>query len=434
MKLSNQPARGTSDWLPSEFKIRKYIMDTWRRVCVSFGYQEYLTPIIEKAEIYKAKSGEDIGGKELMVFQDRVERELAIRPEMTPSVTRMVSKIYKETQKPIRYFSIANFWRNEKPQKGRNREFWQLNYDCFGSISEKSDIEIIQIAIEIMLAFSAPKNSFQVCINDRNLIDAFLGQVLKIKDNQKIAIIRLMDKWEKLKKEDIAKQAKILKLTKSQIGQINQFMQCKTCDEVREKFPVLDTSEFNNINEVLRILEELGYGGYIQFKPNIIRGFDYYNGIVFEVFDADAKNQRSLFGGGRYNGLGKLFGGQDIPAVGCAPGDETMRLFLANWGLLDQITKKQEEKYYLPILSQDLEIKTLQLAQILRSQGQIVEVGLTPQKINKALDYANKKSFFKLVILGEKEAKAKKPVYKIKDMQTGKDEVMEFVEDLRILK
>jgi len=430
MKLSNQPPRGTSDWMPEEFRIRKYIMDTWRKVCVSFGYVEYLTPIIENSEIYKAKSGEDIGKKELMIFDDS---ELAIRPEMTPSVTRLVSKIYKETQKPIRYFSIANFWRNEKPQKGRNREFWQLNYDLFGSTSIQSDIEIIQISIEIILAFGAPKNSFKVCINDRNLIDAFLGQILKIKDAQKIDVIRLMDKWAKLSQEEIAKQAQILKLKEGQINNINKFINSKTCDEVKEKFSTLDTLEFNNINKVLKTLNKLGYGECIEFSPNIIRGFDYYNGIVFEVFDRNSKNLRSLFGGGRYNGLGQIFGAQDMPAVGCAPGDETMKLFLENCGLLDKIIKEEVEKYYLPILSQekDIENKTLKLAQFLRQKGKIVEVGLIAQRINKALDYANKKKFAKVIIFGESENN--KSIYKIKNMKTGEEEVI-YLQALRAQK
>jgi len=127
MPISNLPPKGTSDWNFEEFKIRKYIFDVWRKVSLRFGYEEYLTPIIEKAEIYKAKSGEDIGGKELMSFIDNRGRELAIRPEMTPSVTRMVTRIYNDYPKPLKLFSIANFVRNERPQRGRNREFWQLN-------------------------------------------------------------------------------------------------------------------------------------------------------------------------------------------------------------------------------------------------------------------------------------------------------------------
>lgn len=140
-KLTNNPIKGTSDWLPEEFAVRQYIFETWRKINRQFSYDEYLTPLLESADIYRAKSGEDVGGKELMVITDRAGRELAIRPEMTPSVTRMVSRFYKQATKPLRLFSIANFWRNENPQRGRNREFWQLNSDIFGSESVNADAE-----------------------------------------------------------------------------------------------------------------------------------------------------------------------------------------------------------------------------------------------------------------------------------------------------
>ncbi len=185
--IKNLPPKGTADWMPDEFKVRKYIFDTFRKVCLSFGYEEYLTPTFEKAQIYKAKSGEDVGGKELMIFRDKVDREFALRPEMTPSVIRMITRIYNNQPKPIRYFSIANFFRNEKPQRGRNREFWQLNYDIFGSKSIYADAEIVKMALEIMFAF-LPKEKinqkdykpFIIYINDRRVLTHFLKESVGI--------------------------------------------------------------------------------------------------------------------------------------------------------------------------------------------------------------------------------------------------------------
>jgi len=159
MQISNMPPKGTADWFPEEFKIRKYIFDTWRSVCLSYGFQEYLGPLVESTDIWKAKSGEDVGGSELTQITNRNGEldGLAIRPEMTPSVTRMVSRKWKEIDKPIKWFSIANFYRNEKPQKGRNREFWQLNADIFGEAGSNADTEILTLSLELMRAFSAPK-------------------------------------------------------------------------------------------------------------------------------------------------------------------------------------------------------------------------------------------------------------------------------------
>jgi len=202
--LSTQPPKGTQDRYPQEFQIRKYIFDTWRKVCTEFGYQEYLWPLVESAEIRRAKSGEDVGWSELTMITNREWQisDLALRPEMTPSVTRMVSKNYAQLAKPIRYFSIANFYRNERPQRGRNREFRQLNVDIFGSENINADIEILSLAISLMLWFNPPKWSWKLNINNRFLIDDILTTIW-IWDDIKQEIVRTMDKREKLPKDKI---------------------------------------------------------------------------------------------------------------------------------------------------------------------------------------------------------------------------------------
>lgn len=417
--LSNQPPKGTADWFPDEFKIRKYIFDTWRKVCTSFGYEEYMTPIVESAEIYRAKSGEDIGGKELMTMFDRAERELAIRPEMTPSVTRMVSRFFESESKPIRLFSIANFMRNEKPQKGRNREFWQLNCDIFGSESLNADIEILQIALEIMLELGAPEGSFTLFINNRKLIDAVLNEIAAVSEEQRSEVVRILDKWEKLSLDELDRRLNELALQSTQIENLKKFMASKTKDELITNLPQLqENSGFQEVATVVDRLSELGYGEWIKFQPSIIRGFDYYDGIVFEVFDNNRENPRSLFGGGRYNGLASLFGSQPFPATGFAPGDETTRIFLENWNLLNIASEKNRTiKYYLPLLSEQFEVAVLKIADNLRKQGKVVEVGVDVQKLGKALDYANKRAFDYVILYGEQEAE--KQIYLEKDMKSG---------------
>lgn len=421
-KLSNQPPKGMSDWLPGEYKIRKYIFDTWRSVCTQFGYEEYLTPIVESAEIYRAKSGEDVGGKELMTMTDRAGRELAIRPEMTPSVTRMVSKIYQASPKPLRLFSIANFMRNEKPQKGRNREFWQLNFDIFGSESINADVEVLQMAIEIMKAFNAPKGSFMVYLNDRYWIKDMVGTYVQaaISADNKMKVIRLIDKYDKIGEEVFCKEfekladfisedelQKLLRLLNEDADEVERYMEF-----MQKNYPD------SNLLRIIAMLDELGYGEYIQFNPRMVRGFDYYDGMVFEVFP---EKGRALFGGGRYNGLARLFGGQEFPAVGCAPGDEPMRIFLEENDLIPD--DLDPEKYYIPLLDETLIIDVNILAGKLRSEDKIVEIGVDEKKIGKALEYANKKNISKVVILGVEEKS--RGVYKIKNMNSGKEE--EFI-------
>ena len=421
-KISNQEIKGTQDWFPEEFLIRQHIFNTWRSVCLSYGFLEYLSPIVESAEIYRAKSGEDVGGRELMSFKDQGGRELCIRPEMTPSVTRMVSKVYPSAAKPLKLFSIANFMRNEKPQRGRNREFWQLNCDIFGSASIAADLEIIQLSLDIMKAFGAPNHSYKLSLNSRGLLNNLLP-IFSIdpKKVEAVSIFRILDKHGKIGRAEFIKKLTELKISSSSAKDLDSFMsgeESSLFQEALSKNEDLAKSKAE-IDFVINHLSE--YEDRIVFDPSLIRGFDYYDGLIFEVFDQAENNRRSLFGGGRYNGLAEIFGVNSFPAVGVAPGDETMRIFLENWKLLP---KSQDTRYYLPLLSLALLKETRQLADILRKQGKKVFFSLEVQRIAKALEFANKQGMQKIIIFAEEERE--KSGYKIKDMESGEEEFFSY--------
>lgn len=422
--LSKQEPKGTSDWLPEEFKLRQFIFNTWRRVCLRYGFEEYLTPLVESSDIYRAKSGEDIANKELVSFKDLGGRDLSIRPEMTPSVTRLVSKIYSSSPKPIKFFSIANFMRNEKPQRGRNREFWQLNCDIFGSSVLSADVELMQLALDIILEFNPPADSFILAMNSRVLIDGVLelSGAVNLSTDRRMGVVRVLDKWHKLSEAAIEDSLKELGLKQDAVVVLKQFMGSHSLDEVIDQLPGLKNNlGFKEITEAIKLLSDLGYGKLVEFNPTVIRGFDYYNGLVFEVFDKHPDNNRAMFGGGRYNGLAEIFGENNFPAVGFAPGDETIKLFLESWGLLGQVQKDKQEVYYLPLLDKNFILETQLLAKKLRSQGLNILVGLEEQKINKALEAADKKKIDYVVILNKDEIKKKS--YKLKNMFTGKEVV-----------
>ncbi len=424
-KLSNQEVKGTSDWQPEEFLLRKYIFDVWRRVCLRYGFEEYLTPLFEQADVYRAKSGEDVGKKELLVLEDLGGRELAIRPEMTPSVVRMVSKTYRTEAKPIKLFSIANFFRNEKPQRGRNREFWQINCDIFGSDSIRSDAEIIKLALDIMLEFDAPADSFVLKVNSRKLLDAFYSS-LEISNKDKNAFFRILDKKDKLKKEDFYQSLHDLGLNEEKIEYLNNFINGPADKDFAK---ILEDSKdlsdaYSEILSLLASLEGLGYGEFVEFDPAVIRGFDYYDGVVFEVFDRNPENNRAMFGGGRYNGLAELFGEENFAAIGFAPGDETMKLFLNSWNLIPENLTDYQDKYYIPLIKSEFSFEVDHLAKEMRLRGENVLVGLEEQKISKALDYANKKMIAKVIIIGEEEKNS--GTYKIKDMRDGSETTLSF--------
>lgn len=421
--ISNQEVKGTKDWLPEEMNIRKYIFDKWRQVCLSYGFVEYLTPILENAEVYRAKSGEDIGGKELMVFVDQGGRELAIRPEMTPSVVRMVSKIYNISPKPLKLFSIANFVRNEKPQRGRNREFWQLNCDIFGDDNFLSDLEVLQMSLDLVLVFNPPKGSFTLKINHRGLIN-YLFDSIKLEDNQKILVMRLMDKYNKMTGDELISKMEGVGLNNEQIDKVLKFITVDSLEKLINNNPDMEeTPAFILLSEIIEKLKKLGYEEYVKFSPEVIRGFDYYDGLVFELFDNHEDNNRAMFGGGRYNGLANIFGGESFSAIGFAPGDETFKLFLESWEVLPKIGIK-DEAYYFPILSETLDEPVLSLADKLRKEGKRVEISFNTIKISKSFEYADKNKIGYVIILGEDEFK--KGEYKIKNMKTGAEEVFKL--------
>ncbi len=420
--LSNQPPKGTNDWLPEEFKLRQYIFNTWRQVCIRYGYREYLTPLVELADLYKAKSGEDVGGQELVTFYDFSKRELCIRPEMTPSVTRMVSKMYAASPKPLKLFSIANFMRNERPQRGRNREFWQLNCDVFGSSSEVADLEILQLSLDIMNEFKAPKNSFTLRINNRRLLEEMLP-FFGIEDKNNQELFRILDKYNKLSKDEFYSRLKTLNVKADKLKDIEALMSNdkKVIEDLISSSKKLKEAK-DEVDFVIKSLKDLGYSQEIVFDPSLVRGFDYYDGLIFEVFDNNPKNMRAMFGGGRYNGLAQIFGATSFPAVGFAPGDETTKLFLESWNLIPN-NLYENNFIYFPLLDSASLLESQKLAASLRRDGNNVYFSLEPQKLKKALDLANKQKYNKIIIFGDKE-KAKN-VYRLKDMKSGEEK--EFI-------
>ncbi|RMD77667.1 histidine--tRNA ligase [Candidatus Dojkabacteria bacterium] len=438
MKLSNLPPKGTQDWFPDEYAKRKFIFDGWRKVCESYGFKEYLTPMIEYSEIYKAKSGEDVGGVELTTFFDRGGRELAIRPEMTPSVTRMVTRVFEHVTKPIKLFSIANFFRNQRPQKGRNREFWQLNVDVFGSDSVYCDIEMIVMSIEIMRSFGAKQNDFVILYNHRQYVKRVLQEIFLVPDDKLNLAIRILDKFWKIPHDEFLKRLRVECDAKfSDEDFIVNFCQFgfQTNKSMSSSLGIrLETDFYKHEEKFFTILKSLAIQEFLIYDPTLVRGLDYYDGMIFEIFDRNLLLKRhgrkfdgevidrSIFGGGRYNGLSSIFGAKSFPAVGFAVGDETFKLFLETKKLLPPFNSNLE--IFLPILSSSLAEKVFILSSKLRSESKNVLIGLEVMKIDKAIDFCLKNDIPMLAILGENEVS--RGVYKLKDLASKVEKEFPF--------
>lgn len=425
--ISNSPYKGTKDFYPKDQLIQNFIFEKWKQVCLRHGFEEYQTPIIEPSEIYEAKSGEDVGNKELFTFKDLAERKLCLRPEMTPSVTRIVSAKYKELPKPIKFFSIGSFYRNERPQKGRNREFWQINADIFGDSSTYSDLEILSLCTDIMKEFNAPTNSYEIHLNNRKLINGFLND-LNLTDVQKLGVLRIMDKFEKLTPTIF--EESLLKFTDSENAKkIHKFLTLNTT-ELETVFPKLKENEgFKELASLISLLKEIGLEKNIKFSPSLVRGFDYYDGLVFEVFDTNPDNPRSLFGGGRYNGLAAIFGSNNFPAVGFAVGNETFRIFLENWNLIPEhkkLIKIPQIGIFAVKVQGDEGITNILIKEVFKLSAEIrhlcskviLDTVLEPKSPSSGLDYISNKDYDFAILIGPEEYENKNLT--LKDMSTGK--------------
>lgn len=408
--LSSQPYKGTRDWYPEDKAVQNYIFETWKKTVQAFGYQEYGAPLLEPLEIYTAKSGDELANEQTYAFRDRGDREVAIRPEMTPSISRMVAARRQEIAYPARLFSIANFMRYERPQRGREREFWQLNLDMFGDDSVAADAEILQLADTILQSFGADGSMYEIRLNDRRLINQLTQVYLGLDEDQSRALVRLIDRKNKLPAEVFDESVRDL-LGADGARKLTEVLAARSFDELPAELAESDAAR--NVNELIAFVRELGVET-IRFDITLMRGLEYYTGTVFEVFDTDPENNRSLFGGGRYDGLVGLFGVEPVSAVGFAPGLTTTELFLRSHNLLPDLTLGID--MYVASLG-DTAREALRYAQVLRANGLRVEVDTTGRKTDKLFRAAEKKGANEIIFVGSNEVAS--GVYTAKNLTTG---------------
>lgn len=422
MNLSNKPYKGTRDYYPEDKRVQNYIFDTWRSVVESFGYEEYGAPILEPLELYAAKSGADLVNDETYRFVDRGDREVAIRPEMTPTVARMIAARQQETPFPARWYSIANFMRYERPQNGREREFWQLNVDMFGIDGAQADSEMLVLADRILKAFGATNKMYTIKINHRRLIDFMMKEYLALDVVQSQLMVKLFDKKNKISPQEFRdKVIDIFEPAKVDEGlkKIAALFAAKTIQELPKD--IRQNEIFSELTILFELLRENGVTN-AQFDISLMRGLDYYNGVVFEVFDNHPDNNRSMFGGGRYDGITTLFGADNIPVVGFAPGSTTTELFLRAHKLLPELPSKTEV-YIIPIGDSVIE-RTKKLADRFREEQVKVELDISNRKMDKQIKTASKKGITYILFVGGEELE--KELYSLKNITTGKDQTLSF--------
>lgn len=396
MSLSTSSYKGTRDLYPEDMRVRNYIFSKWRQVVESFGYEEYDAPMLEPLELYAAKSGQEIVNDQTYRFTDRGEREVAIRPEMTPSVARMVAARRQEIALPARLYSISNFMRYERPQKGREREFWQLNFDLFGVEGIKADIEILSLSSAVVKSFNATDDMFTIRISDRQWIDFVMRSYLGLDETRSLAMVKLFDRFEKMDRSSFNEQAADIFGADDATDGINK-INSLLVSNIEDLPAEVRGAEFASIRVVIEELAKRGVTN-VTFDPTLMRGFDYYTGIVFEIFDEAPENRRAMFGGGRYDGLVGLFGVEDLPVVGAAPGETMFVEFLTAHDLL-------------PNLQPTPQVTVLELGDAdsssvvteLRTNGIRVTVDFTNRKLDRKIKAAVKAGVSYVMFVGNDE-------------------------------
>ncbi len=369
-----EPYKGVRDFYPEDQFVMDYMQAVMSRVCESFGYEHYGASVLEYAQLYESKTSDEIVNEQTYSFEDRGGRRVVLRPEMTPTVTRMVAKKRRDLPKPLRLYSIPNVFRYERPQKGRLREHWQLNADLFGVEGLEYDAELVLLAYSVIKEFGAKDEDFKIKINSRKVLND-IADALGIKSDIFKALLALMDKKEKIDQDEYEEKMDFL---------------LKDKKEAFKKALELAERE-GELKEFKEYLNSMGISN-VQIDTAIVRGFDYYTGFVFEMFDAADDNVRSMFGGGRYDNLFDMFSQESMPAVGFGMGDVTLRDFLETHDLLPE---------YVPATEVYLagEGNLDEIASCLRERNINVAVNYTISKFDKYKKNAEKiKAPFLLIL------------------------------------
>lgn len=396
-KLSTESYKGVRDFYPEDQALLNYLLATYRRIAEQFGYVEYHASILEPAELYKSKGAEneEMVNDQTYTFIDRGEREVTLRPEMTPTVARMVAAKRREFGFPLRLFSIPNVFRYERPQRGRLREHWQLNVDIFGSQSLAADAEIMAVAHSIMMAFGAQESDFVIKIGSRSFLNTLIAEQGLSEEGGR-NLLGLLDRKAKMPGAEF----------EAALAELGVSGDLLSADNVPE-----------DVRAVIATLENMGITNAV-FDPSIVRGFAYYTGVVFEVFDTHPDNNRSLFGGGRYDNLTAMFEDSaegEIAGVGFGMGDVTMQDFLAVRGLTPAYTPPTH--LYLAVTSPEMVPHALTIAGELRAQGVACAVDFGDKKLSDQIKIASKHKIPHLMVVGENELQSGEFV--VRDLVSG---------------
>ena len=403
-----QPVKGTRDFFPDEMRLRNWLFEVWRNVSEQAGFEEYDTCVLEHEELYVRKTGDEIS-KQLYSFEDKGGRRLSLRPEMTPSLARLVLQQEKSLSFPIKWFSMPQCFRYERMTKGRRREHFQWNADIIGQHEVVAEAEILMLLISACESMGLSTNDFRVFINDRRILNAILSQI-NVPQVLHSEVMVIMDKRDKIPPEALSKMLEEMRMTTKQVGQLNEYLSKSDLEELRENLK--NTEGIEELQHLMKLMETAGYKNYLQFDISIVRGLSYYTGAVFEV-NSPEKQHRAICGGGRYDSLLSTYGGETVPAVGFGFGDVVVLDVLKELERFPELPRKLD---YTIIPFANEQIGTaLKIAAELRLQGSTVDCNFSMKKMKKMMQQAHESGAAKAILLFPDELSDDKVV--IRDMQ-----------------
>ncbi|MFN3692589.1 MAG: histidine--tRNA ligase [Candidatus Paceibacteria bacterium] len=385
--LSTDPYKGVRDFYPEDMAIQRYIFDVWAATAESFGFERYDASVLEPSILYKSKGAEneEMVNEQTYTFIDRGEREVTLRPEMTPTVARMVAGRRRELSLPVRWYSIPNLFRYERPQRGRLREHWQLNCDIFGADDYTADVEIIALAYQIIMNFGAEANLFEIRINDRAEMRTKYT-VFGVTDIEKQdAITRLNDRFHKISTDEYKTALKEIVVEDAIVDDV---------------YTLISGGDTTDTNKVVDGLRELGIEN-VKIDRSIARGFNYYTGTIFEIFDVSGENNRSMLGGGRYDNLTGMFSADPISGIGFGMGDVTMRDFLETHDLLTSSITAPTVMVIPMEASHNLAAQKIAMA--IRKKEISVATDIGTRKLGKKISDAAERLVEYIIVVGENE-------------------------------
>jgi histidyl-tRNA synthetase len=399
------PVKGTRDFYPEQMALRTWLYNQLRQVSESFGYQEWDAPYLETLELYAAKSSEEIVKEQSFAFQDRGGNMITLRPELTPSLARMVAQKQSALTFPVRWWSWGPFWRYERPQKGRSREFYQWNVDMLGANTPEADAETVAVLATFFKKVGLTPKQVMIMVSDRRLLDAQL-EMFKIPADKRADVSAWIDRREKLEAKDWEKNGKQIGLTKVQ--------QTKIKDMLADKKLWKSSPELTRFFQAMKVF---GLGEYVRFDAGIVRGFNYYTGTVFEAWEVGGEIKRAILGGGRYDRLLADVGGESLPAVGFAMGDVVVALMLETYGLMPKDLKISPAQVLVTVFDEERLLESFKLAFELRTAGFNVICYPEPNKLPRQFKFADRMGTRIVAVLGPDEMAAGKVT--LRDLARG---------------